>query len=165
MALSATIDRTAKTAFRAFKDVAVPVTLMAAVDGDYDPSLGRANVDRFPDEARYPDPAEGDPAFTGIVLGFSKAHNQPLECTMLFERRVMDRAVAKLKERVKAEWDDVDDVQRVMSLELFDRAEFVPDYRDSETSRQEWTVHAVSYGFGIVKILFHTTTYQGEVTL
>ena len=240
MALNATIDRAAKSAFSAFRDVQVPVTLMARVEGDYDVEDGTAGSDergsevvattrtpplQFIDESgteqpsllvgiRYTRPSPyvltvgelyeiaGDvyvprtvsalvvtfernlpadlpvgteirtvdvndqfPSSTeyslnGIVLNNKAAHNFPSETVVLFERREMDKAVAALKAAVRAAWPAADDVQRVMRLELFDRALFTPDSKAG--AQTEWTVHGVEYGFGIVKIRFHITGLEGD---
>ena len=154
MALNATIDRASKTVFRAFKGVSVPVTLIANSPGDYDVATGDAA------------PASVETETRGIPIGYVKGHNRPLECAVLFERRVFDEALDDLIAKMLVAWPAVDDAERAVGPSLADNARFRPDSIDeglADPKRVEWRVHEYQYGFGLVKIMFHTTVFQGDI--
>ena len=185
MALNNTINQAAKAAFRAFKGAQIPVTLIGRSPGDYNPMTGEASVIGAD--------ADGNPNIVnvgvdiqGINLGYFRTHQQPLQATVVFDRRDMDKALEDLRIRISHEWDfeptstpdRVEEpaegdhpwlfqgAERDVALAEDDWALFRPDSIDegkTDTKRILWRVHGTQYSFGVVKVEFHSVLYEGQV--
>ena len=151
MALNNTIDQASKAVFRAFKGVQVPVEFIARNHGEYDIDTGSASEETATVQ------------MTGIVLGYRTAHEFPLELALVFERRLVDKAMADAHGMIEPMYEDQD--RETTGPALFDHAKFWPDSKVRDGDPPEWQLHGVEYGFGVVKMMFHRVEYEGSVDL